>query len=120
MRAVIAIVFLCACAQGPHEVLGPSEAADAGNPDAATSIVPTDAGSVEPTDAGNTGTGDAGSAGPGDAGTPDSGLAIAPVVGADAGPISLTVAPASGSACATWLAPPSEPEMRSVQTQFRF
>jgi hypothetical protein len=43
-----------------------------------------------------------------------------PVVGDDGGPIGLVVAAEPGSACAAWLPQPSDPETKTVESQFKF
>lgn len=112
MRVAVATVLLCACAQGNALGVASIGPMDAGEPDASA---PT------PFDAGGDTAGDAGSATVGDAGTPDSGMAtFSPVVGSDGGTISLVVKPESNSSCAQWLPQLSDPESRTVQTNYQW
>lgn len=92
MRHSLAILLLCACARSAAD---PVAASNGDISDAADAGAPSDAGPLE------------------------GGTAFAPLVGADAGPMSVVIAPEPDSACASWLPQPTEPESRSLTTEGR-
>ena len=119
MRRALVVLLVCACARTAADPVaaGNGEVSDAGagdRGDAGSTTSPIDAGLP---DAGNRDAGDAGNPNPADAGPLDGGTAYSPIVDSDAGPMSLVIAPESGSSCASWLPQPREPEIRSITTQ---